>query len=149
MNVEANVAKPRNPRGRRRDDARSETVRLHVLGLTNRVIAKRIGASEVTVCRWLGEPAVREQIARLNADAIERTKQKLLSLADNATRALDAVVRGRGGRAAESRRKAACDILDRIGVIKSEGRVHEGNVNLSTLTIDELRALGEEALRGL
>lgn len=124
------ASKPIKPvtRHKRGPAGREELARLHVRGLANRAIAKRVGVDEATICRWLKEPEVQKRIADLGAEANREVKLILERAAPEAARTMLKCLRGQGGKSAALRKATAEAILDRTGHTKSERREVEHTV---------------------
>lgn len=125
MSADLPSAKKKHPGGKARPATREEVARLHVRGVANLAIAKRLGLAAETVSRWLREPAVQKRVHELAQDAMHEARAELERAALRSAKTLVKIMDGRAGRNAKERRLAAEAILDRIGLVKGEKRETE------------------------
>lgn len=125
------------------DARRSQAVALLLAGHSVRDIAVELDVSRPTVSTWLGEPDVRAELERANAEIIDDAVAKLQRLS---TKAVDALGELLDGDEPSARLGAAKTVLDRIGKLSGKVSVeHSGEVRAPIIIVES--AVDIQAMR--
>lgn len=126
------------------DARRSQAVALLLAGNSVHDIAVALNVSRPTVSTWLGEPDVRAELERANAEIIDDAVAKLQRLSTKAVDALETLMGP--GQEPSARLGAAKTVLDRIGKLSGKVSVeHSGEVRAPIIIVES--AVDIQAMR--
>jgi len=119
-----------------------EMIRLHILGLTNTDIAKRLHVTKEYVYVVLSSDLAKRHIEKIQNDydaAITEASEDLRELATEATKHLRAIMYGEIDVDYKHKTTVALQVLDRVGLGKIT-KIHSINENLSREEIESIKA---------
>lgn len=126
------------------DARRSQAVALLLAGKSVRDIAVELDVSRPTVSTWLGEPDVRAELERANAEIIDGAVAHLQRLTAKAVRRLERLIDDEDNDATGL--GAAKTVLDRVDRLSGKAKVeHSGTVHAPIIIVES--AVDIQAMR--
>lgn len=124
-----------------------KAIELNLDGLSHPEIAAEMGFKRNTVWGWFERDDVRTALEEARRSRLLKTRNRLAEVAPRALQVLVDIISDEDA-SLETRRKAACNLLDRAGVVAPQQHEVSGPagapVPVAHLTFEQLQALADE-----